>query len=40
MKFVKEELGDGKVGVGMTEVDEHDEAVEVEGEEDEELLVV
>lgn len=39
MRLVKEELGDGRVGVGMTGV-EQDEEVEEEEEEGEEVEVV
>lgn len=38
MRLVKEELGDGRVGVGMTGV-EQDEEVEEEEEEGEEVAV-
>lgn len=41
MRLVKEELGDGRVGVGMTGVEqEDDEEVQEEDEEGEEEMVV
>lgn len=39
MKLVKEELGEGRVGVGMTGVEQEEEVEEEEDGEEEEVVV-